>query len=124
MKPDSSWPRLFVLALLLMTLAGCAARLEIGAPPQFDRLAGLTPHISTRSDVLLAMGEPRGHGAARLNPALARQQVWMYEHSISEGKNIRLTMLLVFFSGEHYEGYMWFADNLNLQSYPNRGGEK
>ncbi len=108
-------------ALAFAAVQGCAMRMEMGAPPRLERLAQLTPAVSSRNDVLLALGEPRGYGAARLEPALGRQQVWLYEHSVSEGADVRLTMLLVFFDGDAYGGYMWFADAVNLKEYP--GGE-
>jgi hypothetical protein len=111
----------FCAALLAVTaLTGCAMRMEMGAPPQLERLAELTPKQSSRNDVLLTLGEPRGYGAARLAPSLGRQQVWLYEHTVSAGPDIRLTMLLVFFDGDAYDGYMWFADAINLKEY--RGG--
>lgn len=108
-------------ALAMAGVQGCATRLEIGAPPSLARLAQLTPQVSSRNDVLLALGEPRGYGAAQLDAALGRQRVWLYEHSVSEGMDVRLTMLLVFFDGDAYDGYMWFADAVNLKEY--RGGK-
>lgn len=113
----------FIVALAATGLSGCATRMEIGAPPALHRLSELTPHVSTRNDVLLALGEPRGYGAARLAPSFTRQRVWLYEHNVSEGRNIQITMLLVFFSGEKYDGYMWFADAVNLKSYPQGKGQ-
>ncbi|MBS1218205.1 MAG: hypothetical protein H6R21_1338 [Proteobacteria bacterium] len=117
MKPGSFNAALLAASLAFAGLQGCAARLEMGVPPRLDRLAQLTPHVSTRNDVLLTLGEPRGYGAAHLDPGFKQQRVWLYEHSVSEGKDIQLTMLLVFFSGESYDGYMWFADALNLKQY-------
>jgi hypothetical protein len=110
-------------ALALAALQGCATRMEIGAPPRLERLAQLTPQLSSRNDVLLALGEPRGYGAARLDRAQARKQVWLYEHTVSAGADIHLTMLLVFFDGDAYDGYMWFADALNLKEYPGSKGK-
>jgi outer membrane protein assembly factor BamE (lipoprotein component of BamABCDE complex) len=103
--------RIRIVALLLCgLLAGCAMRMEIGAPPRVDRLDQLRPRISTASDVLLLLGEPRGHGAARLDPTFPRQRVWYYEHIVSEGSKVSTAMLVVFFTDGTYDGHMWFAD--------------
>jgi hypothetical protein len=91
--------------------------MEIGSPPRVERLAQLTPRISTKNDVLLTLGEPRGYGAARLDPTFNPQRVWLYEHTVAEGKDIRLTMLLIFFADDIYDGHMWFADSTNLKEY-------
>ena len=120
--------RAFVWALLVAVLAGaglqgCATRMEMGAPPALQRLPQLTPHVSTKNDVLLVLGEPRGYGAARLDPSFTQQRVWLYEYNVTEGTNIQITMLLVFFSGEKYDGYMWFADAVNLKAYPGSAGK-
>lgn len=117
MNPGSIYAVLLIAFLALAGLQSCATRLEIGSPPQVDRLAQLTPQISTKNDVLLTLGEPRGYGAARLNPSLKQQDVWLYEHSLSEGADIHLTMLVVFFVGDRYDGHMWFADAVSLKEY-------
>jgi len=122
MKSISGRSILLIAFLVLASLHGCATRLEMGAPPRVERLELLTPHVSTRNDVLITLGEPRGHGAAHLSPSSSRQEVWFYEHSVSEGMDIRFSMLLVFFSGDVYDGYMWFADAVNLQEYA--GGKR
>lgn len=108
---------LLIGTLALAGLQGCAAPLQIGYPPRVDRLDQLKPHVSTKQDVLLTLGEPRGYGAARLDPTFPRQQVWLYEYTVSDGRAIRFTMLLVFFSQEAYDGHMWFADATNLKKY-------
>lgn len=121
MKPGSFYAVLLIASLALGVLQGCAPRMEMGAPPRVDRLAQLTPNVSTRNDVLLTLGEPRGYGAARLDPGFKQQRVWLYEYNVSEGKNVQISMLLIFFSGDAYDGYMWFADAVNLKEY--RGGK-
>ncbi len=117
MKSDSFYAVLLIASLALGGLQGCATRMEIGAPPRLDRLAQLTPNVSTRNDVLLTLGEPRGYGAARLDPGFKQQRVWLYEYSVSEGKNVQISMLLVFFSGDAYDGYMWFTDASIFKEY-------
>lgn len=117
MKSSSICSVFLTACLALVGLQGCATRLEIGSPPRVERLAQLTPRISTKNDVLLILGEPRGHGAARLDPTFNQQRVWLYEHTVAEGADIKLTMLLIFFADDIYDGYMWFADSTNLKEY-------
>lgn len=117
MKSSSIYSVLFIACLGLAGLQGCATRFEMGSPPRVERLAQLTPRISTKNDVLLTLGEPRGYGAARLDPTFNPQRVWLYEHTVAEGKDIKFTMLLIFFADDIYDGYMWFADSTNLKEY-------
>lgn len=115
---SSSIPSVLLIACLSVAwLPGCASRMEIGSPPRVERLAQLVPRISTKNDVLLTLGEPRGYGAAQLDPTFSPQRVWLYEHTVAEGKDIKLTMLLIFFADDIYDGYMWFADSTNLKEY-------
>lgn len=78
--------------LAVAGLQGCASRFEMGSPPRVERLAQLTPRISTKNDVLLTLGEPRGYGAARLDPTFNPQRIWLYEHTVTEGNDVRLTV--------------------------------
>jgi len=62
MKARSLHSILLIGALALGGLQGCGTRLEMGSPPRVDRLAQLKPHVSTKQDVLLTLGEPHGVG--------------------------------------------------------------
>ena len=117
MKSSSICSMFLAACLVAAGVQGCASRVEIGSPPRVERLAQLKPRISTKNDVLLTLGEPRGYGAARLDPTFNPQRVWLYEHTIAEGKDIKLTMLLIFFADDLYDGHMWFADTTNLKEY-------
>lgn len=103
------------IVLGLCAIPGCATRMEIGSPPPLDRLAQLTPQQSTRNDVLLTLGEPKGYGYSRLTPDFDRQRVWSYEYMLTEGEKIRMTMLMVFFSGDVYAGHWWFGDAVEIK---------
>jgi hypothetical protein len=122
MKQDFCRGIFLFIFISLMGLSGCATRMEIGSPPRVERLSQLTPHVSTKNDVLLTLGEPRAYGAARLDPNFKQQSVWEYEYMVAEGKNIQLSMLLIFFTGDEYDGYMWFADTGNFKEYPGSKG--
>jgi len=103
-------------SLVLPILQGCAMRMEMGSPPQVDRLSQLVSHKSTKNDVLLTLGEPKGYGYSRLKPEFDRQRVWSYEYTLAEGEKICTMLLMVFFTGDIYEGYWWFGDALELKT--------
>ena len=117
MKSGSICSVFLIACLAVAGLQGCASRFEMGSPPRVERLAQLTPRTSTKNDVLLTLGEPRGYGAARLDPTFNPQRIWLYEHQVNEGNHVRLTMLFIFFADDIYDGYMWFADSANLKEY-------
>lgn len=93
--------------LAIASLVGCAA-MEFGARPRVERLGGLTRGVTTRADVLLALGEPRGSGGAVIEPGASPEEIWLYEFVKTDGKEIALQILLVFFDGERYDGHLWF----------------
>ena len=95
--------------LLIGCIAGCAGSIRWGAAPRVDRLDGLKPGTSTTADVLLALGEPRGRGATRFSPDLPPRSTWFYELVESDGKNVKLKILVVFIDGQRYDGHFWFA---------------
>jgi len=97
-----------VVGLVSLCLAACTT-VHYGSPPHIDRLAKLQLGQSSSADVLLSLGEPRGHGVARLAPDMEAEQVWFYEYVVSDGKNVALKMLLVFVRQDVYDGYLWFS---------------
>ncbi len=111
------WRAVSVAAVLTL-LAACAQSIEFGSPPKIDRLADLTLGVSKKAEVQLALGEPRGHGVARLADGALRRAVgrgtdkrelWFYEFTKLEGRRINLKILLVFFDDDRYDGHLWFA---------------
>jgi hypothetical protein len=84
-------------------------KVRYGWPPRIDELAGLRPGASTAADVLLVLGEPRGRGTARIARGEPTRDLWFYEYVEARGQDIGLTMLLIFFDGERYVGYLWFS---------------
>ena len=111
------WPRVLCIAFAALTaLAGCAsAPTEMGRPIPVDRLTQLQPGISTRAEVLAALGQPQGRGAARL-PTVPLHDLLLYESDTMDGVNMRMKMLIVFVtrSTDVYEGYLWFNSGLLL----------
>jgi hypothetical protein len=64
---------------------------------------------------LVALGEPRGHGAARFTPDTPSREIWYYEYTEAAGSKISLKFLLVFFDKERYDGYLWFSSEQLLE---------
>ena len=101
--------RLLVTAAIIVLLPGCTV-LEFGSQPDVSRLDSLEVGVSTQADVLLALGQPRGEGAAEFNPQPGRpRRIWFYEYFRSDGKDVDLTILIVLFENELYDGYWWFS---------------
>lgn len=96
----------FVLVFLLV---GCAPTIKYGSPPKVNYLETFKVSTSTKADVLLALGEPRGYGAARLSASPTLQEIWFYEYTKAEGSRIDLKILLVFFDKGFYNGHLWFS---------------
>ena len=98
-----------IIFALLTLFAGCMT-VKYGSMPNTMALqTQLTQHVSNKADVLRILGPPRGYGMARL-PSLPNPNVlWFYEFIESDGNNVDLKMLLVFFEGEKYSGHLWFS---------------
>jgi hypothetical protein len=64
--------------------------------------------ISTKADVRTLLGVPNGPGSWLL-PALdpAPREIWYYEDMSQTGGTLRVQMILVFFKGNVYDGYLW-----------------
>lgn len=99
-------------------LTGCMPAIRYGSPPKIEHLQSLKTGVSSTSDVLLALGEPRGYGTARFSPSLTPRKIWFYEYTEAEGKHMRLKILkilLVYFDQELYDGYLWFSSGQLLE---------
>ena len=73
--------------------------------------------VSTKQDVLLLVGEPSGTGEALIPMDTARKEVWYYE-DIKIGllsSSTKQQVLLVFFNGDRYDGYLWFSNDIKLK---------
>jgi outer membrane protein assembly factor BamE (lipoprotein component of BamABCDE complex) len=103
--------RLFkgAIAVFLALLVGGCITVSFGTMPQTDRLDKLAIGESRRGDVLLALGQPRGEGAANVSPEFDKRVIWFYEFVESDGQAVKLKMLLVYFVGDVYDGYLWFS---------------
>lgn len=100
---------LFVVVAGLLTLSGCSTNISFGSMPRVENLQTLAIGTSKASDVVRALGEPRGHGQAKFRPDLPEQQIWQYEYIETDGTKMHTKMLLVFMNEDTYVGHMWFS---------------
>jgi hypothetical protein len=52
---------------------------------------------------------------ARLGTLPGARPMWFYELARGGGSQIELTILLVFFDGEKYDGYLWFSSSQEIK---------
>ena len=115
LKGCVSLSKYLVLVLLALVLGGCITA-QYGVIPQTGRLSELSIGESRQGDVLLVLGQPRGKGAANVSPEFDRRAIWFYEYVESDGKAVQLKMLLVYFVGDVYDGYLWFSSVEDISS--------
>jgi hypothetical protein len=123
--------RMLWIVTCMALLAGCAS-VQWGAPPRVDHLASLTPGVSTKADLLMALGAPRGYGTGRLSPESPPMKLWFYEYVEAKGQDISLKILVVMVGKvenegdpENYEGHLWFYSGTKLtKEYSGESGGK
>ncbi len=98
------------LLLLCVALSGCMS-MQIGSPPRIDALKTLEPGISTKTNIIMALGEPRGFGETRFMPNLDPRKIWFYEYLESDGQRMKFSFLVVLLYNELYEGHFWFSED-------------
>jgi hypothetical protein len=78
----------------------------------------LTRGVSTKSDVQIALGTPKGRGGALLPAVPGADEVWLYDDIQVTGfkkegdvyqANLRQQVLLVFFKENRFDGFMWYS---------------
>lgn len=106
--PHSVLRRIAVGLIAAGLLSGCAT-MRVGVPPRTDRLKGLTVGVSTASDVVSALGEPRGSGAARSSMVPEPRKILYYEYMEAAEQRIALKLLVVFLHEDRYDGHLWFS---------------
>ena len=118
-RPFHPWGRWMAVLCLLVLVAGCAApTITVGYRAQTQNLDRLISEKSTAADVRAALGEPRGHGRARYTRDQPLRKVWFYEFIQMKGDQVGVNILLVFFRGDRYEGYLWFSAKELLTGIP------
>ncbi len=115
-----SWcVRSFALLLGAMLLAGCAVEtVKSQAFSRIDRLeTEFKRGVSTKADVLTVLGEPDGSGGAIFPTASYGSDVWYYEAYRSSLSGLNQKILLVYFKGEEFDGFMWFSNDADLSMH-------
>jgi hypothetical protein len=92
--------------------------IKYGSMPDTNALkAQLKQNTSNKADVLKALGAPRGYGMARLSSVHDPSVIWFYEFTETDGRDIKLKMLLVFFEGDKYGGHLWFSSLTKAEKF-------
>ncbi|UCF67677.1 MAG: hypothetical protein JSV80_18295 [Acidobacteriota bacterium] len=114
------WRPLALLAIF-GSAVGCTTA-QYGRMPETRLLAeSLTRQVSTKEDVLRVLGPPRGYGLAEMAGVDGSRTIWYYESTKATTKDIDFAILLVFFDGGDFDGYMWFS---SLEKWSTRAGEQ
>ncbi len=112
----SQW-RIGLLVMLTLFLFGSCAPTKAKQPylPVFNNAALTTTlqrGVSSAADVKEALGEPTGSGEFLLYTEL--RTIWFYEENKVDatGQKLRIQqdVLLVFFEGDRFDGFLWFSD--------------
>jgi len=120
----------------ILSFTQCTSAANPQPPPQAQptRAAALEQLVrgsSTRADVERLLGHAQGVGGARLPPSWLARDVWFYE-AVTLGKmnpeyrppNQKFTslhvdmaqdILLVFFAGDLFDGYLWYSSDIPSQ---------
>jgi len=108
------WTLLVFLGALF--LAGCAVHsVKSHAFAQLDRLENeFKRGVSTKADVLAVLGEPDGSGGALFPTSAHWSDVWYYEASHGSVSSVDQNILLVYFRGEVFDGFMWFSNKADV----------
>ena len=105
-------------ALLAVTLAGltvACTQIEVGVNPPVDRLKELRVGASTKAEVRQIVGQPQGKGASRIPDYPGYRDLWSYEIVSFDGVTSEYVILLIFFEGDIYDGYLWFDNAHDLK---------
>jgi hypothetical protein len=104
-------------ALLVAALGGCGPiRYQSGGEFNVDALeTTLKIGASSQAQVKAALGAPLGQGSGMLPWHDAPRTVWSYYYDVGQvdlggsDSHARRSYLFVFFEGDRFDSYMWFA---------------
>ena len=101
-----------LVGCLLVSLLchGCGVAIRCGRLPDLTPLESrLEQGVSTRGDVLAALGEPRGRGQVLFPVHDGPRDVWYYYYEEATLNDSQRIFLYVLFSDDLYDGYLWFS---------------
>ena len=102
--------------LALSMLVSACGSLEIGTPLVLNGLESLELNQSTRADVLLALGQPRGYGSGVSIEAPDLRDILFYEYMKAEGRTAELEIMAIFLRNDRYDGHLWFASTERIRT--------
>jgi hypothetical protein len=111
-----SWGRRLLAVYILSLAVACASPKPM--PTQVFKTYALTTElqrgVSTMEDVRRTLGEPQGSGGFLFPIGIGEGPIWFYESikvDASSGKiDLQQDVVLVFFKGGRFDGYLWFSD--------------
>jgi len=110
MAPARRFSGICVVFAMALLAWGCGTVYSFGHLPHTDALeSSLDTGVSTRADVLAALGEPRSRGGAMLAGQDGPRDLWCYYYEEGLFNDSRRMFLFVFFKDDVYDGYMWFS---------------
>ncbi len=116
---------LFGIIALGFACPACTPLRYATHPRAFDTKSlesGLHRGISSMDDVQRLLGKPDGTGTMLLPADSVPKTTWIYEKLDFEfyrGMTVQQAILLVFFKGDLFDGFIWFSDDPAIW----RGGE-
>lgn len=102
-----------IVTFCLMT-SGCVS-MKYGSPLVTDGLDDLEIGRSSRADILLALGQPRGGGAISSIQHPNCCDILFYEYIISDSSDVDLEIMTVFLYEDLYYGHLWFASSERIR---------
>lgn len=128
MRHSLSWVMVGValaLALWLGVAVAADKGMTTGPFVQAERIEKeLRPGVSTKGDVERLLGKPNGSGSSWFPRQPAPRELWFYQDSetgnlavggsaggvMDVHADMRQQILLIFFDGDLFAGYMWWLD--------------
>lgn len=104
-----------LLALALLLASGCGITAKLGRMPDTSRLESLKLKTSTKSEVLEALGSPKGGGRSQFPPEERPRELWYYYYEEGTLKDSQRIFLFVFFDEGRYDGHLWFSTLPHIQ---------
>lgn len=104
-----AWLLIAIAVALGTGITGCVRAFEFGRMTRPAQLATLQVGLSTEADVLRALGEPRGRGAARLVGVEGPRSILLYDAYRGDSGSVAATLLVVFLHEGRYDGYLWMS---------------
>lgn len=99
-----------VITSAALAAAGCTIPVRLGNPLSPRALEdSLVIGKSTPADVKAALGHPQAVGRSMLPIASKPRTIWFYNYGEGTTDDGRMTIILVLFDEDRYDGYFWVS---------------